>query len=85
MVKNIKVVLNSDGVKQLLKSDEIMDFMDKKAHELLDNCDVSPKSKYEVERRQKGKTRGAVSIVTHSKDTFFRNMATNELLKGLNL
>lgn len=80
-MSKVKVVLVSSGVRELMKSGEIMDFMEEKANEIVKRC--SETSQYDVEKWQNGKTRGNVRIVNSDKETYFRNKATNELLKGM--
>ncbi len=75
-----RIVLEDEGIQQLLKSDEIISYMDEIADQTIEKC----KGTYEKETFI-GKKRANVQIQTKDEKTFYRNLKNNELLKALNL
>lgn len=77
-MSNVKVELNDQGVKELLKSSEIVDYMNQLAGEIIGRCSGA----YETDNYN-GKSRANVSIKTADSATYHRNIKNNELLKAL--
>lgn len=75
---NLKVVLNSSGVKELLKSSEMIRVLEDQAETIARRCSGS----YSISTYT-GKNRANVSISTSDSKTYYKNLHDNELLKGL--
>ena len=73
---NVKVELNSDGIRELLKSDEIMEVLRSQARKVMSGLN----SGYAMSE-YKGKTRGNVSIYANTKEAYKDNLENNTLLK----
>lgn len=78
-MSKVIVELNREAVFEIMKSDEVVDFIQKKADDIVGKCQ---KGSYET-NQWIGKHRANVSIVTRDKDTYFRNLESNELIKAL--
>lgn len=77
-MSEVKVTLNKAGVRQLLLSDEIMDYCDDIGSGIMQRCgDGYEKTQYH------GKNRVNVSIHTATPKAFNDNMKHNTLLKAL--
>lgn len=72
------IELFSSGIQELMKSDEVIEELQKHADEIVSKCSGNYETSQYV-----GKSRANVSIYTTDKDTFFRNLHNNELLKAL--
>ncbi len=75
----VRIELNEEGIRELLKSDEVLEFLQKKADTIIKKC---PKGKYDT-KRFIGKKKDNMLITTHDEKTFFRNLNNNEILKAL--
>lgn len=80
MSNKIKFVLNRDGVKQLLQSNEIVNMMKDCANNGINN--VASLDDYEIETYM-GKKRANVSISAKTKKGEMDNFNNNTLLKAL--
>ena len=77
-MSEVKVYLNSAEVGNLLKSNEVMQELNAQADVIINRTSGNyEKSEYV------GRTRANVSIMTSDKDTYYRNLQDNELLKAL--
>lgn len=75
---DVKIELNSDGIRELLKSGEVAGFLEEKANEIVGRTSGNyNKSTYS------GKGRVNVSIYTEDEKTYYKNLRNNELLKVL--
>ncbi len=73
-----KVYLNSAEIGNLLRSNEVMQELNAQADAIINRTSGNyEKSEYV------GRTRANVSIMTSDKDTYYRNLQDNELLKAL--
>lgn len=77
-MSDFKFVLNSYGVKELLKCPGIQEELKKHGQEVASRADGNWESKSGV-----GSVRANVKVVTDDKDTFYRNLKTNTLMKAL--
>lgn len=77
-MSNVKVILNKDGVIELMKSPEMQALLQERANEIVSRCGGLYETDVYV-----GKTRANSSIVTHDSATYHRNLKDNELLKAL--
>lgn len=75
----VRIELNQEGIRELLKSDEVSEFLQKKADAIIKKC---PKGNYDT-KRFIGTKKGTVLITTHDEKTFYRNMNNNEIIKAL--
>lgn len=73
---NVEIKLDSEGIQELLKSDEIMDVLRGQAKKTLSGLN----SGYAMSE-YKGKTRGNVSIYANTKEAYKDNLENNTLLK----
>lgn len=73
---NVEIKLDSEGIQELLKSDEIMDVLRGQAKKALSGLN----SGYAMSE-YKGKTRGNVSIYANTKEAYKDNLENNTLLK----
>lgn len=73
---NVEIILDSEGIQELLKSDEIMDVLRGQAKKALSGLN----SGYAMSE-YKGKTRGNVSIYANTKEAYKDNLENNTLLK----
>ena len=71
--------LDSRGIVELMKSQEIVEMLQEKADSIVQRC---PNGVYETSQFI-GRSRANVSIATSDKETYFRNLHDNELLKAL--
>lgn len=77
-MKKVKVVLNSAGVRELLRSDEMESMLAKKASDIRDRCGDG----YESDS-YKGKNRAKATVWTATPDAMRDNSKNNTLLKGM--
>lgn len=77
-MSKIKIELNSAGIQELMKSKEIIGYMDELANGVVARCGGAYETNSYV-----GKTRANVSIITRDRKTYFKNLKDNELLKAL--
>lgn len=75
----VEIILNPEGVRELLKSDEVSEFLQKKADEIVKKCQ---EGNYDTNKFI-GRNRANVSIATHDEKTFYHNLDNNEILKAL--
>lgn len=73
-----KIVLNSKGITDLLKSQEIQTFLQEKAQDIVSRCSGAYETDVYV-----GKNRANSSIITRDAATFRKNLKDNELLRAL--
>lgn len=73
-----KVILNKQGVEELLKSAEMQKLLQEQADEIVSRCNGNYETNTYV-----GKTRANASIITHDSATYHRNLKDNELLRAL--
>lgn len=77
-MSRITVNLDSAGVRQLLKSDEVQEYLHEVANGIKGRCSGD----YKVDSRT-GKYRTITRIKTNNEKTFRKNLKENELLKSL--
>lgn len=77
-MSDVKVVLNSSGVSELLKSPEIQAVLKEHADRIAQSCSGAYETDVYV-----GKTRANASIITRDGATYRHNLKTNELLKAI--
>lgn len=77
-MSDFKFELNSDGVRELLKSQGIQEELKKHGQEVANRADGIWETKIGV-----GSVRANVKVVTNDKDTFYKNLKTNTLIKAL--
>lgn len=77
-MSSTKVVLNSSGFTELMKSQEVQYYLQQKATDIVNRCGGVYETDIYV-----GKSRANASIVTHDSATYHRNLKNNELLKAL--
>lgn len=78
MAKNVKVVLNSSAVKELLRGSEMQSI----CTGLAENIAGSAQGEYEVESTT-GANRCWATVTTHDSRTYHSNLKHNHLLKAL--
>lgn len=78
-MSKVELVLDRDGLMELMKSQEVIGFMKSQANEIVGRC----QGNYEIDEWNQGKSRANVSIKTTDRKTLFSNMKTNELLTAL--
>lgn len=83
MVEILEIELDEEGVGELLKSAEVMEFLEKQADKIIKRASKDSGSNYEKSVYPNGRTRGNVSIYTADKNTYFRNLHNNEILQAL--
>ena len=76
-MSNIQIKLDSAGIMQLLSSGEVQSFVDSIANERAGSLSGN----YEIQTTVKS-GRAVSNIKTADKDTYYRNLKTNELLKA---
>lgn len=75
---NVLIKLNDDGIREILKSDEVMSELRSHAQKVLNSAgDGYAISEY------KGKTRGNVSVYANTKEAYKDNLENNTLLKAV--
>lgn len=77
-MSDFKFELNSNGVRELLKCPGIQEELKKRGQEVASRADGVWETKSGV-----GRVRANVKVVTNDKDTFYRNLKTNTLIKAL--
>lgn len=77
-MSKVEISLNSQGLIELMKSEEIQGELAKHAQEIVSRCGGVYDTDIYI-----GKTRANASIVTHDSATYHRNLKDNELLKAL--
>lgn len=79
MVKNIHIELNSDGIVELMKSDEIMSILKSEGNAMVARLGEG----YAIDPYPNGKTRGNVRVYTETQEAYKDNMNNNTLLKAV--
>lgn len=74
----VKVVLNSSGIKEMMKSDGMQSVLQEQASKVQSKCGSEYESSVKV-----GKNRAYGRVETATEHAFFSNMHNNTLLKGL--
>lgn len=74
----IEIELLTDNISGLLRSEDVISYMQELAEEIKGRCSGS----YEIDTF-KGSNRANVSIYTTDRKTFGKNLKDNELLKAL--
>lgn len=77
-MSNVKVVLNRQGVGELLKSAEMQAICKEQAEAIANRADGD----YEVTTNV-GRTRCSATVITSDWATYKRNLKNNSLLKGM--
>lgn len=77
-MSDIKIELNSDGVKALLKSDEMMDVCEQYANKALNKLGNGYEKSTHI-----GKKRVNVSVVATTKEAIKENQKNNTVLKAV--
>lgn len=77
-MSDFKFELNSNGVRELLKCPGIQEELKKRGQEVANRADGAWETKSGV-----GSVRANVKVVTNDKDTFYKNLKTNTLIKAL--
>lgn len=78
MSNELEIELDGQGIRNLLKSDEIENELKSHAKRIIKSCSGN----YEITEYE-GPSRKRVSIITHDAETFHRNLKDNELLMNL--
>lgn len=78
-MSKIVVKLNTKGINQLRKSEELEAFMTELADGIVSRCSGN----YEVSAPFKGVRHSNVEVSTADSKTYYRNLHNNELLKAL--
>ena len=78
MSSKLKVKLNTAGVRELLRCGDLQDVCETYAKGIASRAD----GKWDVSTG-KGRNRAYATVSTNDKDTFFRNLHTNTLLKAM--
>ena len=78
MVKNVHVELNSDGIVEMLKSDEIMAVLKEQGEGMLSRLGEGYATSEHV-----GKSRCNVSVFAETKEAYKDNLNNNTLLKAV--
>lgn len=76
---NIHIELNSDGIVELLKSDEIMAVLKEQGEAMLSRLGDG----YAMNEYNKGKSRANVSVYAETQEAYKDNMNNNTLLKAV--
>lgn len=76
-MNDVKIELDSAGIMQLLSSDEVQSFVTNIANDCVSSCS----GKYEVQSTVKS-GRAVANIKTADKETYYKNLKTNELIKA---
>lgn len=77
-MSNIEIRLNTSGVGELLHSDAVAGYCSEIANGITSKCSGN----YSIDQ-QSGKYRSVTRVKTNDKDTYFRNLQNNELLKAM--
>ena len=77
-MSSYRIELINSGLSELMKSEDIQGILKDKADDIVSGL----KGSYETDVYV-GRTRANSSIITKDKDTYFRNLKNNELLKAL--
>lgn len=77
-MSDVNIVLSKDGIRELLRSEEVQGMLQERANEIVRRCGGVYDTDVYV-----GKNRANSSIVTHDSATYHRNLKDNELLKAL--
>lgn len=78
-MSKVEIELNYQGINELRKCEELESYMTEIAEGIRSRCSGN----YEVSAPFKGKYHSNVEVSTADKETFFRNLHNNELLKAL--
>lgn len=78
-MSKVEIELNYQGVNELRKSPELEACLTEIANNIRSRCSGD----YEVSAPFKGRLHSNVEVVTADKDTYYRNLKNNELLKAL--
>jgi hypothetical protein len=77
-MSNATITIDSDGIRQLLKSDAVVSVLEQEAQRIIKSCSGSYETNTYI-----GTNRANVGITTSDRKTFFKNLQDNELLKAL--
>lgn len=77
-MSDFEIKLNSAGIQELLKSAEVQQQTESYAHAMV----AKMNGNYTVDT-QTGKYRAVTRVKTADKDTYFRNLHNNEMLKSM--
>lgn len=75
----VHIELNSDGIVELMKSDEIMSVLESHGRSMVSSLGEG----YSMSKYPNGKSRGNVSVYADSKEAYQDNMNNNSLLKAV--
>ena len=78
MAKSIEVVLNSAGIQQMLKSEEMQSVLQEHVNRIQANCGPEYEGNVKV-----GGKRAYGRVETATEHAYYSNMHRNTLLKGL--
>ncbi len=77
-MNSTEIFLEGDGIRQLLRSDEVIECLNEHADNIIGRCEGNyQKSEYV------GRNRANVSIYTDDEHTYWKNIHTNELINAL--
>ena len=79
MAKNVHIELNSDGIVELLKSNEIMGVLKEQGQGMLSRLGEG----YAMSEYNKGKSRANVSVYAETQEARRDNLNNNTLLKAV--
>ena len=77
-MSKVYIQLNSKGISELMKSDEIADFLQSKADDMIARC-----SKGSYVSDTQIHHRAVTRVSTADRATYYRNLHSNELLKAM--
>lgn len=77
-MNRVRIQLDIKGVRELLKSEEVASFLQEKSHDIVSRCN---KGKYDVNTQVHN--RAVSRVTTADKETYYRNLKNNELLKAM--
>ena len=78
MAKNLKIELNEQGIREMLKSPEMQSILNEHADNALSRLGDGYEKESKLTQR-----RAKVYILATSPKTFYKHMETNEILKSL--
>ena len=77
-MNNVQIELDSAGIQELLKSEEVQQCLTEQAEAIIGRCEGNYETDVHV-----GKKRANVAIKTTDEHTYWKNLADNELLRAL--
>lgn len=75
----VHIELNSDGIVEMMKSDEIMSVLESHGRRMVSSLGEG----YSMSKYPNGKSRGNVSVYADSKEAYQDNLNNNSLLKAV--